>query len=318
MPRLSRNTEPSGVAAQDVLEVVHHEVPATAAGAGAASIPAPRTGAADAAPAEATTAKPEAKADAETAASKPAKPLTLVGTGMTWRAMLRAVAVTETVGMVALLAAATLYGMSFFAPLAVAAGLFAGAAVWLPRLSKAGAVYSLVVCALTLVTFGGMFFGWTGFLYPTSWFEMTFATLTVLVPVAGITAAVATLRHRNGTDAAKTPARVAAALSAAVVLTGLVGTATADSAAMLPGDLRLTASNFAFEQKALTAKAGNVAIYFDNADPFAHNVEIEGHGTSKDAAGRRAVRHVFRDLAAGTYTYVCALHPAMKGTLTVT
>lgn len=73
-----------------------------------------------------------------------------------------------------------------------------------------------------------------------------------------------------------------------------------------------------FDQEALTAKAGNVAIYFENDDPFAHNVRIEGVGTSKDANGRQAIRHVFESLSPGTYTYICAIHPDMSGTLTVT
>jgi plastocyanin len=166
--------------------------------------------------------------------------------------------------------------------------------------------------------FGGLFFGWTGFTYPQSWFEMSFATITTIVPIAGVVAGIATLRHHDGNNAARTPARATAALAGLVVLAGLVGTATASSATRLPGDVTLTASSIEFEQTALTAKAGDVAIYLKNKDPFAHNVTIDGHGTSKTVNGRQSVRHVFRNLAAGTYAYYCAIHTDMKGTLTVT
>lgn len=280
MPRLKK----PATAKPDVLEVIHHEIPDTAAGAGAAPI-APRS---------------------------------YDEGGMTWRHMLRAVTIAEAVGFAGLLVAGTLYGLSFFAPIAVAAVLHAVAAVLLPRMTKASAVYSLVVCSLTLVMFGGLFFGWTGFFYPNSWFEMTWGTLTVLVPIAGITAAIATLRHKDGTDAAKTPSRVVAAVSAAVVLIGVVGSALAKDATRLPGDITLTASDMKFEQDTLTAKAGDVAIYFENKDPFAHNVKIDGVGTSKDASGRVAIRHVFKNMSAGSYTFYCEIHPDMKGTLTVT
>jgi plastocyanin len=278
----------------DVLEVVHHEIPENAAGAGAAPIPTP---------------DPPAR---------PAKP-GYRDTGMTWRRMLRGIALGEAVGMAALLGAGIYYGIDFFLPAAIAALLFAGAAVWLPRMSKAGAVYSLVVASITLLLLGGMFFGWSGLLYPRSWFEMSFATLSTLGPLAAVVAAIATLRHRDGSDAARVPSRVTAAVCAAVVLVGVVGAATAGDATRLPGDVSLSAKNIAFQQTTLTAKAGDVAIYFENKDPFAHNVEIKGHGTSNAAAGRQSIRHVFTNLAAGTYAFFCAIHPNdMKGTLTVT
>jgi plastocyanin len=283
MPKISKRSTPSA-AKPDVLEVTHHEIPDNAAGAGAAPIPGP--------------------AYAEG--------------GLTWRRMLRAVALTEVAGAAVLLVAGAIYGMEFFAPMAVAALLFGVAAVWLPRMTKAGTVFALVVSSLMLVLFGGLFYGWSGFLYLTSWFEVAFATLTVLVPIAGIVAAVATLRRRNGADAARTPLRVTAVVCAAVVLVGVVGSIVSSDATRLPGDVTLSAKNFEFAQKSLTARSGDVAIYFSNNDAFVHNVKIEGHGVSKNANGRQSIRHVFQGLAAGSYSYVCTIHTDMKGTLTVT
>lgn len=282
MPRVTKKGQE---AKQDVLEVIHHEIPDTAAGAGAAAIPA----------------------------------RTYAEGGMTWRRMLRAVSITEATAFVVLLASVmVIYDLDFFAPIAIAAVLYAGSALWIPRMSKASVVYSLVVNVLALLMFGGMFFGWTGFLYPTSWFEMAWATTTVLVPIAGIVAAVATLRRREGNDAARTTATVTAAVASLVVVVGLVGNAVAKDATRLPGDVTLTATNMEFEQATLTAGAGDVAIYFENNDPFVHNVKLDGYGTSDNAPGGKSVRHVFKNVTAGTYEYICAIHPDMKGTLTVT
>jgi plastocyanin len=310
MPRVTKRGAPPEMQ-QDVLEVIHHEIPETAAGAGATAIPAQRATTDGTTPDGTTTA-------ATTEAATTAAATTTPGTGMTWRAMLRACAIAEVVALGIMLVAGTLYGLEFFAPLAVGGVLHAGSVVWLPRMTKAGAVYALTIMSLTLVMFGGLFFGWTGFLYPSSWFEMSFATFTVIVPIGGIVAGIATLRHKDADNAARTPSRVVAALATAIVVIGLVGTATADSATRLPGDASLTASNFEFEQTALTAKAGDVAIYFQNDDPFVHNVRIDGKGTSANAAGGKAIRHVFKGLTAGSYKYLCAIHPDMTGTLTVT
>ncbi|HEX8002871.1 MAG TPA: cupredoxin domain-containing protein [Mycobacteriales bacterium] len=315
MPRISRQ-EPK----PDVLEVVHHTIPENAAAAGAPAIP----GQPGVPPSETTGGTPTTEATATTAtaptatATAKATSPAPTGTGMTWRRMAATLAVTQVAAYAILLVATMLYGVAFFFPIAIAAALYAGAALWLRRGTKAGAVYTTVINALTLVMFGGLFFGWTGFMYPRSWFEMAWGTFTVLVPLAGLVACIATLRHRDGNDAAKTPIRATAAISAAVVLIGIVGSATASDATRLPGDLTLTATNLEFEQAALTAKAGDVAIYFQNDDPFEHNVKIEGRETSPNAPGGHAVRHVFRGLGAGTYTYLCAIHPDMKGTLTVT
>lgn len=282
MPRTGRKN-PAAAAKPDVLEVRHHVVPDNAAAAGAEPIPPPAYGEA----------------------------------GITWRRMLRGIAIAEAAGMAALLVAGMAYGLEVFPPIVVAAVLFAAAAAWLPRMSNASVVYSLVVSSLLLLGLGATF-GWIGILYPESWFEMSFAALTVLLPVAAIVAAIATLRRRDGADSARTPALVTTVVTGLVVLTGIAGSLLADSATRLPGDVEISASNMEFEQAAVTAKAGDVAIYFRNEDPFAHNVKIEGRGTSDTASGRMAVRHVFRGMAAGSYEFVCAVHPDMKGTLTVT
>lgn len=279
----------------DVLEVVHHEIPDNAAAAGAAAIPEQR------------------------AATSVMSRVAYKEGGITWRRMARYVAVTEAVGLLAILVMGAIEGLDAFYPAYLAAILFGVAAFLLPRGTKASAVYTLVVSCVMLVLMGGLFFGWTGFLHPLSYFEMTFATMSTLVPIAGIVATIAVLRHHDGANAAKTTATVTAAVCALLLVTGVVGSLATTDATRLPGDITVAAHNFKFEQTAITAKSGNVAIYFENKDPFAHNVTIKGHGGSKDANGRNSIRHVFRNLAAGTYEFYCSIHPEdMKGTLTVT
>jgi plastocyanin len=281
MPRLKK----APTAKPDVLEVIHHVIPDTAAGAGAEPIPA----------------------------------ASYRASGMTWRRMLRAVAIAEVAGLAVLFTAGTIYGLDFFAPLFIGMLLFLGAALWVPRMSKASAIYALTVSSLMFVMMGVLFFGWTGFFQPQSWFEVGFATFSTLVPLAGIVAGIAVLRHKDGIDAAKTPSRVVAVLAAVLLVMGLVGSAMSSDATRLPGDVTLKASNFEFSKTAITAKAGDVAIYLDNQDPFAHNIKIDGHGQSKDANGRQSIRYVFRNLTAGAYAFYCTIHPdEMKGTLTVT
>ena len=270
-------------AKQDQLEVIHHEIPENAAAAGAPAIEAPAYGT----------------------------------TGISWRRMLRGVAITEAVLMSVLLVAGLSYGMSLFIPGAVGGLLFAVAAWRLPTMSRKSAIGALVVASLVLLMFGGMFFGWTGFMFFNSWFEVGFALFSTVLPIAAIVAGIATLRHRDGADAARTPAIVTAAITGAIALTS-IGVSIADSdPTRLPGDVTLSALDFEFDQEELSADAGDVAIYLENKDGVAHNVEIKGEGKSDIAAGRSSVRHVFEGLSAGTYDYFCEIHPDMKGELTV-
>jgi plastocyanin len=134
---------------------------------------------------------------------------------------------------------------------------------------------------------------------------------------------------------ALTPADFDAWLAKAIA--GTAGT-PAPSGAPAPGDeptpsgdaaaaaVHISAHDIAFEQTELTAPAGiPFKIDFDNEDGgVPHNVAIR-----KDSAtGQEVFKGEIFDgpakriyevpaLAAGTYTYVCTVHPNMTGTLTV-
>jgi mono/diheme cytochrome c family protein/plastocyanin len=111
---------------------------------------------------------------------------------------------------------------------------------------------------------------------------------------------------------------------------GSPGGATAAPAESLPPDavkLKLVASGFAFDLKSLDAKAGEkFSIELDNQDApgTPHNVELrKSDGTSiinpPTVDGGASTTYVFDALPAGTYTFICNVHPipAMTGTLTV-
>lgn len=80
-----------------------------------------------------------------------------------------------------------------------------------------------------------------------------------------------------------------------------------------------------FDRRALSAKAGDVTIAFDNpqGNSLPHAVEIEGNGVERETATIQpgATSSVSVTLRPGTYTFYCPVgdHRAqgMEGTLTV-
>jgi cytochrome c oxidase subunit 2 len=90
--------------------------------------------------------------------------------------------------------------------------------------------------------------------------------------------------------------------------------------------IALTAKNVAYEQTAITAPANTpFRIEFDNQDPGTpHNVAIhEGSPTGKELFQGEIFPGVAKKtydvpaLPAGSYAFVCTVHPTMTGTLTV-
>jgi len=87
--------------------------------------------------------------------------------------------------------------------------------------------------------------------------------------------------------------------------------------------LHISAQNIAFDTNHLEAPAGQAFVLdFDNNDPgIPHNVEIkDANGTSlfkgQIITGPAKISYQVPALAAGSYMFVCDVHPNMTGTLT--
>jgi plastocyanin len=86
--------------------------------------------------------------------------------------------------------------------------------------------------------------------------------------------------------------------------------------------LHISAQNLAFDTNHLEAPAGQAFVLeFDNSDPgIPHNVEIKDtNGASvfkgQIITGPAKASYQVPALAAGSYTFVCDVHPNMTGTL---
>lgn len=80
------------------------------------------------------------------------------------------------------------------------------------------------------------------------------------------------------------------------------------------GSPDVTIRNFVFGPATLSAAPGK-AVTWVNADDSPHQVTIKGLPRSEVLLKGQSHTQAFP--AAGTYEYICGLHPAMKGTVEV-
>lgn len=138
----------------------------------------------------------------------------------------------------------------------------------------------------------------------------------------------------------RTRVLTAVALSSSLLLAACGDEKTADTAAASSGPTTITATDFAFSEKSLTEKAGDVALTLKNdgkaphelvvlkTDTAADALPVTGGRVSEDDAvgeiaeveGGATGEHTFA-LTPGTYVYVCNIPghygKGMRGTLTV-
>jgi plastocyanin len=125
----------------------------------------------------------------------------------------------------------------------------------------------------------------------------------------GLLALAATLAACSGTTAApgsQTP-----------------GTPRPSAPAGSPGGNAVTivAKGMTFTQPAVTVKAGAAFdLVFDNQDGAPHNVAVsDASGTSiykGEIVSSKTVTYPIPALGAGSYAFICEVHPDMKGTIT--
>ena len=83
----------------------------------------------------------------------------------------------------------------------------------------------------------------------------------------------------------------------------------------------VVAKDIKFVTPAVTVKAdAGFAIDFDNQDGAPHNIAISDASGTKvfkgDIVSSSKVTYQVPALGAGTYTFICEVHPDMKGTIT--
>jgi amicyanin len=74
--------------------------------------------------------------------------------------------------------------------------------------------------------------------------------------------------------------------------------------------------NFAFSPATITVKAGSTVVW-TNDDAIQHDVTFDGGGITSSVLNHNdTFSHTFP--TAGTYHYICSIHPFMHGTVIVT
>jgi plastocyanin len=111
----------------------------------------------------------------------------------------------------------------------------------------------------------------------------------------------------------------ASATTAAPETTSAPGT-TAAAGGGGEDELQLAASGTAWDTTSFELTSGtNYSIEVDNQDGVQHNFSFEEAQADVDIPANEDATVTFTAPAAGSYEFVCAIHPAaMKGTITVT
>ena len=96
----------------------------------------------------------------------------------------------------------------------------------------------------------------------------------------------------------------------------------APAATLVPagGTATIVAKDLKFTTPTIAVTAGSpFTIAFDNQEGAPHNVAISGPNGSVykgEIVSSKKVDYAVPALAAGTYTFICEVHPDMKGTIT--
>jgi plastocyanin len=119
-----------------------------------------------------------------------------------------------------------------------------------------------------------------------------------------------------------TLAAVLAACSGASAAPTVEAPAPAGSPVPAGGTVSVVAKDIKFTTPSIAVTAGaGFTIAFDNQDGAPHNIAISDAGGAQVFKGEivagKKVDYAVPALAAGTYSFICEVHPDMKGTITV-
>jgi plastocyanin len=106
---------------------------------------------------------------------------------------------------------------------------------------------------------------------------------------------------------------VVALCAVALAVTGIGGAVAANAA----GGKTVTLRNIAFSPKKLSIKRNTTVTFAFRDDTTSHNVISKGAKRFKNIGVRSSGSQSRKFTAAGTYRYVCTLHPGMSGQITV-
>ena len=111
-------------------------------------------------------------------------------------------------------------------------------------------------------------------------------------------------------------ATTAGAAATTAAAGGAATTAASGGAAPAAGAGAVTIKDFAFDPGDLTVAKGT-AVTWKNDDSATHRIKSgDGSFDSKDLKNGDSFEHTFD--TAGTFDYICGIHPSMKGKITVT
>lgn len=113
------------------------------------------------------------------------------------------------------------------------------------------------------------------------------------------------------------PRTIAAALTAVVAVASLAACGGGSATATLgPGEVQI--ANFAFTPSTLTVHVGETVTWLFDQPGVPHNVYSTGGPVHFESPGYQSSGTFrFTFTTAGTYTYVCQIHPNMVGTIVV-
>ena len=111
-------------------------------------------------------------------------------------------------------------------------------------------------------------------------------------------------------------ATTAGAAATTAAAAGAATTAASGGAAPAAGAGGVTIKDFAFDPGDLKVAKGTT-VTWKNDDSTTHRIKSgDGSFDSKDLKNGDSFEHTFD--TAGSFAYVCGIHPSMKGTITVT
>ena len=145
------------------------------------------------------------------------------------------------------------------------------------------------------------------------------AALTLIVEIVALVALLATFVPAIGAGRSM-PVRALAPLAMVIVIGTVVMSALwnrdSGTAAAAPQPGAVAIADFAFGPPELTVTVGST-VTWTNQDGFAHTVDSKDDSFVSEALDQgTSFGHTFD--AAGSYAYICGIHPSMAGTVIVT